>query len=95
MFYLYADETKICFKYYLGSNQDLVATSPSVKVIKPSSPKVCLFSFLAHLSWKYKVSFSGRLSIVILSVHLSVNKASLDEGDLSLFKWRATPKGRW
>ncbi|XP_062613683.1 E3 ubiquitin-protein ligase HECW2-like [Saccostrea cucullata] len=34
-----AGETKICFKYYLGSNQDLVATSPSVKVVKPASPK--------------------------------------------------------
>lgn len=33
------DETKICFKYYLGSNQDLVATSPSVKVVKPATPK--------------------------------------------------------
>lgn len=42
-----ADETKICFKYYLGSNQDLVATSPSVKVVKPATPKVGQASMLS------------------------------------------------
>lgn len=40
LLFVSADETKICFKYYLGSNQDLVATSPSVKVVKPATPKV-------------------------------------------------------